>query len=101
MAGATVRSMGSRFVIPKQSIYEESSTQLHPLGACCALPGGRVFTYCRNGAVALTDGKVVQTAVPVALHLNRLCYAIAAIGATKVAVVFGASAAAGNYYAEG
>lgn len=101
MAGESVRTMRSRFVIPKQSIYEESSTALHSLGDCCALPGGRIFTYCKNGAVALDDGKVVQGAVPVSAHLNRALAASAVVGATKVYVGFGASAAAANYYAEG
>lgn len=101
MAGEQVRTMRSRFVIPKQSIYEESSTALHSLGDCCALPGGRIFTYCKNGAVALADGKVVQSAAPLGNHLNRTVAETAAIGATKVKVNFGATAAAANYYAEG
>ena len=101
MAGEQVRTMRSRFVIPKQSIYEESSVARHSLGDCCALPGARIFTYCKNGAVALIDGAVVQAAVPVANHLNRTVAETAAVGSTKVKVNFGASAAAANYYAEG
>ncbi len=101
MAGATVRTMGSRLVIPKQSIYEESSIQLHPFGACCALVGGRVFEYCKNGAVALTDGLVVQGAVPIPNHLNQTVGATAAVGATKVYLTPGATGAAANYYTEG
>lgn len=100
--GDTVRTMRSRYVIPKQSIYAESSTALHSLGDCCALPGGRVFTYCKNGAVALDDGKVVQGAVPVTNHRNRPLIAVAAVGDTKVRVDLSAgSAAALNYYSEG
>lgn len=101
MAGEQVRTMRSRFVIPKQSIYEESSTALHSLGDCCALPGGRIFTYCKNGAVALMDGHLLQAAVPVLAHLNCVLGASAVVGATKLYVTFGASSAAANYYAEG
>ena len=101
MAGEQVKTMRSRFVIPRQSIYEESSSALHSLGDCCALPGGRIFTYCKNGAVALSDGMVVQGAVPLPNHLNRPLAASAVIGATKVYVGFGATAAVANYYAEG
>jgi hypothetical protein len=101
MAGEAVRTMRSRFVIPKQSIYEESSTALHSLGDCCALPGARIFTYCKNGAVALTDGHLLQAAGPVALHANRAVAAATVVGATRISVGMGASAAAANYYAEG
>lgn len=101
MAGEQVRTMRSRFVIPKQSIYEESSVALHSFGDCCVLPGGRIFTYCKNGAVALDNGKVVQGAVPLPNHLNRPLAASAVVGATKVYVGFGATPAVANYYAEG
>lgn len=101
MAGEQVKTMRSRYVVPRQSIYEESSVALHSFGDCCALPGERVFTYCKNGAATLADGKVVQGAVPIPLHLNRTVAETAAIGATKVKINFGATAAAANYYAEG
>ena len=101
MAGDVVRTMRSRFVIPNQSIYEESSTAKHSLGDCCALPGGRIFTYCKNGAVALTDGLVVQGAVPLPNHLNQTVAATAAAGATRISLTPGATGAAVNYYSEG
>lgn len=101
MAGEQVRTMNSMFVIPKQSIYEQSSEQLHELGSLCALPGGRIFTYCKNGAVALDDGKVVQGAAPLPNHLNRTVAETAAVGSKRVKINFGATAAVANYYAEG
>ena len=101
MAGESVRTMRSRFVIPKQSIYEESSVALHSLGDCIALPGSRIFTYCKNGAVALIDGAVVQAAVVIPNHVNRTVAATAAVGATSVSINIGATAATLNQYAEG
>ncbi len=42
-----------------QDIYEESSTQKHPIGARLVL-GDRAFRYCLNGGVALVPGKIAQ-----------------------------------------
>lgn len=99
--GDAVKTMRSRFVIPRQSIYEESAAAKHAFGDMCCLPGSRLFVYCKNGAVALTDGIIVQAAAPLANHKNRALNAAAAIGALKVQVAFGATAAAANYYSEG
>ena len=96
-----VRTMQSDVGPVKQSIYELSSTQLHRLGMRATTGDGRAFRYSEAGGVALTPGKLIQGAAPLANHLNRAAAATAAVGATKVQVGFGATAAAANYYVEG
>ena len=96
-----VKTMQSDVGPVKQSIYEISSTQLHRFGMRATTGDGRAFRYSRAGSVALTPGKLIQGAAPLGNHLNRAAAATAAVGATKVQVGFGATAAAANYYAEG
>ena len=47
---------------PKQTIFEESSTQEHRLGARY-IDGDRTFRYCKNAAVALGKAKMTQAQV--------------------------------------
>lgn len=56
--------------IAVQNWDEESSTQKHQLGTVWDLNDGTgdMFAYCKNGAVALASGKMVQGAIPVANH---------------------------------
>lgn len=89
-----------------QHIWEESSTQKHPLGTLRDLGDGRVFTYAQAGAVALVAGTVNQMAVQVANHLNLDATAASAaaggrVGDTSLTVTLGATAATANQYAEG
>ncbi len=49
-------------VVVAQSIYAESSTQLHDIGDRLVL-GNRVFYYAKNGAAALSAGFGVQAAL--------------------------------------
>ena len=72
----------------------------HPLGTRFKTRDGRVFYFCRMGAVAGVPGKLYQSAAPVPNHL-ALTPAAAAIGATAVTVAVGATAATANQYAEG
>ena len=46
-----------------QGIYDESSTQKYEVGTRLALGDGRVFYYCKNGAVTLSVGRPVQSPV--------------------------------------
>lgn len=46
-----------------QGIYDESSTQKYEVGQRLCLNDGRVFYYCKNGAVALAVGKPLQSPV--------------------------------------
>mgnify|MGYP001586057492 CR=1 FL=1 len=99
MAGETVRTMYGD-VIPVHSIYEESSSAKHRFGDRVKV-GERIFHYCKNAAVTLAAGKLIQGAAPLANHLNRAVAAAVVAGALKVSVAMGATAAALNYYSEG
>jgi hypothetical protein len=46
-------------------LFTASATQQHALGRRCELADGRKFRYCKNGAVALTSGLMVQAKPPV------------------------------------
>lgn len=46
---------------PHQTVYEESATQNFALGTTYTAGDGRVFRYCKNGAVALTKALMVQS----------------------------------------
>ena len=82
-----------------QSILEESSTRKHKLGARLVL-GERVFRYCENGALALVAGELVQTAAPVAHHLN-CSVPVTAVGSYQITVTPGATLGAKNAYQNG
>lgn len=56
--------------IIQQSIYEESSSPKHSLGARATDCYGRVFRYCSNGTVALTAGKMIQSRAAVLTKAN-------------------------------
>jgi hypothetical protein len=94
------RSLAHSPGIIKQSIYETSSDQLHPLGTRLEV-GDRVFHYTKNGLVALIDGVLLQGAVPVPNHLDCLVATTSAIGDTKLKVTLGNTLLTANYYAEG
>lgn len=101
MAGESVVTMGKGEVVPKQSIYEQSSEQLHALGAKISLGDGRVFHYSQMGAVAVAAGALCQAAAPIAHHTNRLAAAAVVVGARRIQVAPGATGGAANLYAEG
>ncbi|MBT9177512.1 MAG: hypothetical protein DDT20_01846 [Firmicutes bacterium] len=81
-----------------QDILVESSTQTAPLGARWDFNDGRSFVYCRNGAVALAAGSLLQAAVPQINHLNRTVVGVHPVGATTITIsVVGTAIAAGEY----
>lgn len=53
-------------------LFTASATQQHALGRRCELADGRKFRYCKNGAVALSSGLMVQAAAPVAELSNEI-----------------------------
>ncbi len=53
-----------------QGMYVSSATQQHPLGTRGCDATGRVYRYCRAGAVDLAAGNVVQSAATVAGNLT-------------------------------
>lgn len=88
-------------LIKAQGLFEESSTAKAPLGSALRLDDGRVFRYCKMGAVAGVPGKVYQSPPAVANHLNQSVAAAAAVGATSVSCTLGATAVTANQYADG
>lgn len=83
------------------NVKTESSTDpITKLGTLREFPDGSKFRYTKNGAVALVAGRLVQSVVPTANHLNIACAATAA-GATSVTVTLGATAVTANEYADG
>jgi len=69
-------------------LFTASATQQHALGRRCELADGRKFRYCKNGAVALTSGLMVQAKPPVAELSNQVQTNYgAAVGATKFSIL--------------
>jgi len=91
-----------------QGLYQQSATQLAPLGSMLNLGDGRIFVYAKNGSVTGVAGNIYQSprldlAGPygaITNHLNCSCIA-SVIGDDYVDVVLGATALTENYYAEG
>ena len=80
----------------------ETAAQKYPLGSRFMLPDGRIFKYCKNGAVALSRGRLVQESVVIAGHGSDLVVqAAAAIGATAISLTNATTAITANEYAEG
>lgn len=82
-------------------IYKTYSSPKHRLGSKLEFPDGRRFRFALNGAVALSPARLVQMPVPAANHLNQAVAAAAAVGATRVSVTLGATAAARDLYKDG
>lgn len=75
--------------------------ELPPLGSRYRFEDGREFVFCKNGAVALAAGKVVQAPVHVTTH-EDMATNTAAIGDYTVTVTLGATnAATANQYQGG
>lgn len=84
-----------------QGLYEESATQLAPLGSTLLLNDGREFVYCQNAAVALEEGRLIQSAAPVGANHDDMALDTPAAGTKVVNVTPGATGGAENLYAEG
>lgn len=72
----------------------------HRLGQLGVDPSGRFFRWARNGTVALTAGKLLAAAGPVANHQD-LVTAVAAIGAQTVTVTLNGTASTLDQYEDG
>ncbi len=90
-------------VRPHQSIYEQSATQTHKLGTKLEYGDGRKFRYSKNGAVALVQALMTQTAVEESKAVAIVQTGHAQIvGAEDLTVlVTTASASPENAFAEG
>ena len=86
-----------------QSLFEESSTQKHPLGVMRPLADGRMYVYARAGATALAPGKLCQTALTDPTNTANLVPSVANIGDRVIRLTMGDSALANvaNALAEG
>jgi hypothetical protein len=87
-----------------QSLFEESSTQLHRLGTVRRLNDGREFIYVKVGSANLAAGVLVQGAVAEANHANCALANVAdavASGTRQVTITLGSTAVSANDYAEG
>ncbi len=102
-----VRTAARDEVIPLHSIYEYDAVTIatdnprHSIGDKCRMSDGRVFHYASNGtAGALTIAKLLQNAVTVTGHWNMVS-AVAAIGATRIAITPNTTSMTKNQYANG
>ena len=84
-----------------QGLFEQSTTEKQKLGTVRKLSDGRVFVYAKVGAVGLAAGKLCQAPVQVVDHLNITVASAAPIGARKVTVTLGATAATKDQYKDG
>lgn len=89
--------------IYNQGIYEESSTQKHPLGTVWDLADGRGFKYCKAASTGgpTGPGYLVQSAAPISTSYNIEVASAAAIGDDHIHITVGNADIAANYYKEG
>lgn len=86
--------------IEMQDVRTTSTSKQHTLGTLAVTRDGRQFRYGQAGAVALTAGKMHQIPAVVANH-QALVTAAAAVGATKITVTLGGTAATADQYIDG
>jgi hypothetical protein len=85
-----------------QGLYEESATQLLPLGVEWKLADGRTFVYSKNAASNGPTGPGYLASAPVADPHQQACAVLAAaIGDTHVHITNGADTQVANFYKEG
>lgn len=71
-------------VVAAQSIYSESSTQLHNLGALVHTNDGRAFRYAKAGGTTLVPGKVQQAPAEDTSNFQNLTVTAPAAGDTSI-----------------
>lgn len=91
---------GSR-ELSEQDIRSTSATKNVEFGAVGVTSDGRVYRYAQAGATALDPGKLAVNADLVANHTNIAVAEAAAVGAKRVKVTLGATAATADQYQEG
>lgn len=97
---ATYFSGEGNILTAGQSIYAESSSQVHTLGARLCLGDGRVFHYAKWGGT-MVAGQLAAAAQHVANHHDLRLYSACAAGSRTVTVTLGATAATANQYKDG
>lgn len=86
--------------ISDKDVYLSTDRPQHRLGTLARTRDGRLFRYCKAGAVALVPGNVIQSPAIVTAHL-ALTSAAQAIGDKAITVTPGAVLGTENQYAEG
>lgn len=86
--------------IELQDVRATSSSKNHILGSVAYTADGRRFAYGQAGAVAITAGQLTQIPAVVANH-QALVTAAASVGAVKVTVTLGGTAATADQYKDG
>jgi len=81
--------------------HSSGDTQENPLGTLAMTPDGYLYRYALAGGVTLDPGKLCVPAAIVANHENMSVASAVAVGATKVTVTLGATAATANQYKDG
>lgn len=84
-----------------EEIYQTFATAIAKLGTKLDFPDGRRFRFAQNGLTALVAGRIVQSTVPQAQHLNLTVVAAQGVGDHQVTVTLGSTAVVANEYAEG
>jgi len=92
---------GAVQLFPRDILAESTSAKEMPVGTLGQTTDGRKFRYCKAGASALAAGKLAVASTIVANHENVTVQTAAAIGATKVTVTLGATAATADQYTDG
>jgi hypothetical protein len=80
--------------------YEQSSVQMHKLGAKGETGDGRIFRYAQMGE-AVTLGYLTQSPAIDTATITMAVTTAAAIGAESITFTHGATTSAANEYAEG
>lgn len=89
-----------RVSLTQQDARAVSANGLHKLGTVAETADGRIFRYASAGAVNLAAGLTNVTPAKVANHTN-IAVAAATVGARKVTVTLGATAATQDQYKDG
>lgn len=87
--------------ISSLELNQTSTYKTAQLGSLGVSPGGRLYRYSLNGAVALVAGKTVNAIAKVTNHTTQTVQAAAAIGDRTVSVTVGATAMTQDQYADG
>jgi hypothetical protein len=85
-----------------QSLYAQSATATEKLGTVRMMGDGDEWVYCKNGAVALAPGKLIQSVAADATKWSNLACDIPVVGANVITVTLGTGGdLTANEFAEG
>lgn len=87
--------------IEMQDVRVTSTSRQHNLGQIAFTHDGRMFVYGQAGAVALVAGQLQQIPAVVANHQALVSPSASAVGAVKITVTLGGTAATADQYLGG